>query len=66
MFPPVASRTLLTAPRAACAFLEFHEPLAAWMNPATLGASKDDTLLASGELYNNYTKTDVYYHTPAQ
>lgn len=59
-------RALLTPPRAACAFLEFHEPLAAWENPATLGASKDDTLLASGELYNNYTKTDVYYHTPAQ
>ena len=47
------------------AFLEFHEPLASWLHPATLGASKDDTLLVSGEVYNNYTKMDVFYKTPA-
>ncbi|PSR73726.1 hypothetical protein PHLCEN_2v10445 [Hermanssonia centrifuga] len=47
------------------AFLEFHEPLAAWLHPATLGASGDDTLLASGEVYNNYVKMDVWYKSPA-
>ncbi|THH04870.1 hypothetical protein EW145_g5208 [Phellinidium pouzarii] len=42
------------------AFLEFHEPLAAWLNPAT-SPSGNDTLLASGELYNNFVKVDVTY-----
>ena len=35
------------------------------LHPATLGASKDDTLLVSGEVYNNYTKMDVFYKSPA-
>ena len=51
---------------AAAAFLEFHEPLAAWLHPETLGASKDDTLLVSGEVYNNYVKMEVLYRSPAQ
>lgn len=42
------------------AFLEFHEPLAAWLNPET-ALSGNDTLLASGELYNNFVKVDVTY-----
>lgn len=47
----------------AAAFLEFHEPLAAWMNPGT-SPSGNDTLLASGELYNNFVKIDVTYKNP--
>ncbi|KAI5119636.1 hypothetical protein M0805_008998 [Coniferiporia weirii] len=47
----------------AAAFLEFHEPLAAWLNPET-SLSKDDTLLASGELYNNFVKVEVTYKNP--
>ncbi|KAG9018950.1 hypothetical protein FRB90_007941 [Tulasnella sp. 427] len=41
------------------AFLEFHEPLAAWQHP--WGESHGDTLLTSDELYNNYTKLNVYF-----
>ncbi|KAG8905183.1 hypothetical protein FRB99_000548, partial [Tulasnella sp. 403] len=40
------------------AFLEFHEPLAAWMH--AWGQGGQDTLLTSDELYNNYTKLNVY------
>ena len=47
-------------------FLEFHEPLESFAQKATLGASKDDTLLASGEVYNNYCKLEVFYKTPTQ
>ncbi|KAH8112722.1 galactose mutarotase-like protein [Phellopilus nigrolimitatus] len=47
----------------AAAFLEFHEPLAAWLNPAT-SLSANDTLLSSGELYNNFVKVDVTYTNP--
>ncbi|EED80127.1 predicted protein [Postia placenta Mad-698-R] len=36
------------------AFLEFHEPLAAWLHPATVGRTGNDTLLAPDEVYNNY------------
>lgn len=48
------------------AFLEFHEPLAAFLeqNAPTRGASGDDTLLAPGELYNNFVRADVWYRTP--
>ncbi|KAH9914979.1 galactose mutarotase-like protein [Fomitopsis serialis] len=45
------------------AFLEFHEPLAAWLHPGTVGASGSDTLLASGEVYNNYVRMDVLYRS---
>lgn len=45
----------------AAAFLEFHEPLAAWLHPATQGPSGDDTILASGEVYNNFVRMDVIY-----
>ncbi|KAG8937232.1 hypothetical protein FRC02_000001 [Tulasnella sp. 418] len=39
------------------AFLEFHEPLAAWLHPyKTYG----DTLLTSDELYNNYTRLNIF------
>ncbi|TCD61099.1 hypothetical protein EIP91_009036 [Steccherinum ochraceum] len=47
------------------AFLEFHEPLAAWLHPATKPHSDDDTLLASGEVYNNFVKLDVWFKAPA-
>ena len=46
------------------AFLEFHEPLAAFLNPAT-SLSGNDTLLASGEIYNNFTKMEVFYKKQA-
>ncbi|EJD07057.1 galactose mutarotase-like protein [Fomitiporia mediterranea MF3/22] len=49
----------------AAAFLEFHEPLAAWLHPET-SLSGNDTLLASGELYNNFVKLDVTYKNPAR
>ncbi|KAK7682610.1 hypothetical protein QCA50_014410 [Cerrena zonata] len=46
------------------AFLEFHEPLGAWLHPKTQGISKDDTLLASGEVYNNFVRMDVWFKSP--
>ncbi|KDQ52685.1 hypothetical protein JAAARDRAFT_39962 [Jaapia argillacea MUCL 33604] len=42
------------------AFLEFHEPLAAFLNPG-LVRNGNDTLLASGEVYNNFVRVDVVY-----
>ncbi|PCH39334.1 galactose mutarotase-like protein [Wolfiporia cocos MD-104 SS10] len=45
------------------AFLEFHEPLAAWMHPDTLGPSRHDTLLAAGEVYNSFVRMDVWYRS---
>ncbi|THH27229.1 hypothetical protein EUX98_g6965 [Antrodiella citrinella] len=47
------------------AFLEFHEPLAAWLHPSTIGHSGNDTLLASGELYNNFVRLDVWFKSPS-
>ena len=47
--------------REAAAFLEFHAPLAAWIHPGTRGATGEDTLLASGEVYNNFVRMDVWY-----
>lgn len=46
------------------AFLEFHEPLAAWLHPATVGRTGNDTLLAPDEVYNNYVRLDVWYRSP--
>jgi len=48
----------------AAAFVEFHEPLAAWMHPWGQAPGKD-TLLMSTELYNNYKKVNIYYKKPA-
>ena len=48
----------------AAAFLEFHAPLAAWIHPQARGPSGEDTLLASGEVYNNFVRTDVWYKSP--
>ncbi|TDL25724.1 galactose mutarotase-like protein [Rickenella mellea] len=45
------------------AFLEFHEPHAAWLHPDTTPTGYD-TLLTSDELYNNFVKVDVTYHNP--
>jgi len=42
----------------AAAFLEFHEPLAAFLFPQ-FQKNKDDTLLASDEVYHNFVKVDV-------
>ncbi|KAF8525890.1 galactose mutarotase-like protein [Hysterangium stoloniferum] len=44
------------------AFLEFHEPLAAWLHPET--AVSGDTLLTSNDLYNNFTRVDVLCKPP--
>jgi len=44
------------------AFLEFHEPLAAWLHPET--AVSGDTLLTSDELYNNFVRVDVLFKQP--
>lgn len=71
---PPSSAPYITGPRAtfayvsvyappAAAFLELHEPLAAWLHPGTVGASGNDTLLASGEVYNNYVRMDVLYRS---
>ncbi|KAL0067743.1 hypothetical protein AAF712_005183 [Marasmius tenuissimus] len=46
-------------PEWAAAFLEFHEPLHAFLDPAK--KDKDDTLLTSDELYNNYVRLDVRF-----
>ncbi|CAK5273378.1 unnamed protein product [Mycena citricolor] len=44
------------------AFLEFHEPLAAFLDPAN--KDKEDTLLTSDELYHNYVRCDVKFKEP--
>ena len=54
-------RSVMNEPGAA--FLEFHEPLAAFLHPDTVGPSKNDTLLASGEVYNNWVRMDVWYRS---
>ncbi|KAH7913501.1 galactose mutarotase-like domain-containing protein [Hygrophoropsis aurantiaca] len=38
------------------AFIEFHEPLSAFLYPTS---NSTDTLLASGEVYNNFVRADV-------
>ncbi|RDX56960.1 galactose mutarotase-like protein [Lentinus brumalis] len=47
------------------AFLEFHAPLAAWIHPGVRGPSGEDTLLASGQVYNNFVRMDVWYKAPS-
>jgi len=42
----------------AAAFLEFHEPHAAWLHP---WAAKGDTIISSNEIYHNYTKVSFTY-----
>ncbi|KAF8150165.1 galactose mutarotase-like domain-containing protein [Crassisporium funariophilum] len=44
------------------AFLEFHNPLAAFLRDENKGA--EDTLLTSDELYHNYVRCDVKYKSP--
>jgi len=43
---------------ASAAFLEFHEPLAAFLFPQ-LQRGDDDTLLTSNQVYHNFVKVDV-------
>ena len=59
------SRMLICTPATAAAFLEFHAPLAAWIHPGVRGPSGDDTLLASGQVYNNFVRMDVWYKAPS-
>ncbi|KAL0580646.1 hypothetical protein V5O48_001376 [Marasmius crinis-equi] len=51
-------------PEWAAAFLEFHEPLAAFLDSAK--KDKDDTLLTSDELYHNYVRLDVRFKEPGR
>ncbi|KAF8480653.1 galactose mutarotase-like domain-containing protein [Gautieria morchelliformis] len=44
------------------AFLEFHEPLAAWLHPKT--AVTGETLLTADELYSNFVRVDVQFKRP--
>ncbi|KAJ7340689.1 galactose mutarotase-like domain-containing protein [Mycena albidolilacea] len=46
------------------AFLEFHDPLAAFLDPAN--KDKEDTLLTSDEVYHNYVRLDVKFKEPAK
>ncbi|KAJ7483540.1 hypothetical protein FB451DRAFT_1029358, partial [Mycena latifolia] len=43
-------------------FLEFHDPLAAFLDPAN--KDKEDTLLTTGEIYHNYVRCDVRFKEP--
>ncbi|OSC97712.1 galactose mutarotase-like protein [Trametes coccinea BRFM310] len=52
-------------PPGTAAFLEFHAPLAAWIHPQTRGPLGEDMLLASGEVYNNFVRMDVWYRDGA-
>ncbi|KAK7435357.1 hypothetical protein VKT23_019708 [Stygiomarasmius scandens] len=46
------------------AFLEFHDILSAFLDPAN--KDKEDTLLTSDELYNNYVRCDVMFKDPTR
>jgi hypothetical protein len=50
----------------AAAFLEFHEPLAAFLFPR-FQRNNDDTLLTSDEVYHSFVKVNVtvYVSEPA-
>jgi len=43
------------------AFLEFHEPLAAWLHPYKTKPGVTDTILTSEELYHNWVRVDVTF-----
>ncbi|TRM64525.1 galactose mutarotase-like domain-containing protein [Schizophyllum amplum] len=45
-------------------FLEFHHPLASFLIPENKDTELD-TLLTTGEVYNNYVRCDVSYTVPA-
>ncbi|KAJ7253421.1 galactose mutarotase-like domain-containing protein [Mycena rebaudengoi] len=49
---------------ASAAFLEFHESLAAFLDPAN--KDKEDTLVTSDEIYHNYVRCDVRFKEPAR
>ena len=57
-------RMLIRALATAAAFLEFHAPHAAWLHPQGRGPTGEDTLLTSGEVYNNYARMSVWYKSP--
>ncbi|KAI0260464.1 galactose mutarotase-like domain-containing protein [Gloeopeniophorella convolvens] len=48
--------------RFTAAFLEFHEPLSAFLHP-DLRRSDNDTLLGPGEVYNNFVRVDVLHQS---
>jgi len=47
-------------PKEASVFLEFHNPLSAFLHPQ----NGIDTLLTSDEVYHNYVKVNVHYRKP--
>lgn len=47
----------------AAAFLEFHEPTAAFLHP-DIQSNGDDTLLTSDSVYNHFVKVDVSVKHP--
>ncbi|KAF9260134.1 galactose mutarotase-like protein [Marasmius fiardii PR-910] len=51
-------------PKWGAAFLEFHEPLAAFLDKAN--KDKNDTLLTADELYHNYVRVDVRFKEPSR
>jgi aldose 1-epimerase len=46
------------------AFLEFHDPISAFLDPANKGG--DDTLITSDEIYHNYVRMDIRYKEKAR
>lgn len=44
---------------ASAAFLEFHEPLAAWLHPETRTNKEEDTVIGWGEVVNSFVRVDV-------
>ncbi|KAG1870753.1 galactose mutarotase-like domain-containing protein [Suillus subalutaceus] len=45
--------------KGSAAFLEFHEPLSAFLHPEATPNSTD-TLLTSNEIYNNFVRADIF------
>lgn len=49
-------------PKECCAFLEFHDPLSAFLHPQ----NGIDSLLTSDELYHNYVRLDIGFKPPVR
>ncbi|KAH9921186.1 galactose mutarotase-like protein [Epithele typhae] len=46
------------------AFLGFQASFATWLDPTTRVREDEDTMLTSGQVYNNSTRMDVWYKAP--
>ncbi|KAG9026057.1 hypothetical protein FS842_005149, partial [Serendipita sp. 407] len=49
-------------PKEACVYLEFHDPLSAFLHPQ----NGIDSLLTSDEIYHNYVKLNFGFKPPAR